>query len=142
MLRIPTAGAPCVSREALSRVATQNPRMAGAPRTGGRPAAASPIDANRERSDQVADGGQGQVTLVSPDSEGGVRDGDATGGRSGDADTAALQNELAIHENLDRLNRKTANCAPPGRAGQVGTSQRSWKRARKSPRCRRNCSAA
>ncbi len=99
------------SREALSRVASQNREWRGM-----RPEPASgqpqraPIDATgRDRGDQVADGGdgQGQVTLVSPDSEGGVRDGDATGGRSGDADTAALQNELAIRdENLDRLNRE------------------------------------
>ncbi|HEX5676920.1 MAG TPA: FimV/HubP family polar landmark protein [Alcanivorax sp.] len=101
------------SREALSQVASQNREwrdMRSEP-AAGQPQRA-PIDATgRDRGDQVAGGddGQGQVTLVSPDSEGGVRDGDATGGPSGDADTAALQNELAIRdENLDRLKRENS----------------------------------
>ena len=119
------------SREALSRVATQNREWRGMrPEPAAGQPRRAPIDATgRERSDQVAggDGGQGQVTLVSPDSEGGVRDGDATGGRSGDADTAALQNELAIRdENLDRLNRENSELRSRLDAldEQVGTSQR------------------
>ncbi|MTI52672.1 MAG: peptigoglycan-binding protein LysM [Alcanivorax sp.] len=119
------------SREALSRVATQNREWRGMrPEPAGGQPRRAPIDATgRDRSDQVAGGddGQGQVTLVSPDSEGGVRDGDATGGRSGDADTAALQNELAIRdENLDRLNRENSELRSRLDAldEQVNTSQR------------------
>ncbi len=118
------------SREALSRVATQNREWQSMRRepAAGQPQRA-PIDATgRDRGDQVAGGGdgQGQVTLVSPDSKGGVGDGDATGGRSGDADTAALQNELAIRdENLDRLNRENSELRSRLDAldEQVGTSQ-------------------
>ena len=119
------------SREALSRVATQNREWRGMrPEPAAGQPQRAPIDATgRDRSDQVAGGddGQGQVTLVSPDSEGGVRDGDATGGRSGDADTAALQNELAIRdENLDRLNRENSELRSRLDAldEQVSTSQR------------------
>ena len=118
------------SREALSRVATQNREWRGMrPEPAAGQPQRAPIDATgRDRSDQVAGGddGQGQVTLVSPDSEGGVRDGDATGGRSGDADTAALQNELAIRdENLDRLNRENSELRSRLDAldEQVSTSQ-------------------
>jgi len=118
------------SREALSRVATQNREWQGMrPEPAAGQPQRAPIDATgRDRSDQVAGGddGQGQVTLVSPDSEGGARDGDATGGRSGDADTAALQNELAIRdENLDRLNRENSELRSRLDAldEQVGTSQ-------------------
>ncbi|HAS29710.1 MAG TPA: peptigoglycan-binding protein LysM, partial [Alcanivorax sp.] len=118
------------SREALSRVATQNREWRGMrPEPAAGQPQQAPIDATgRDRSDQVAGGddGQGQVTLVSPDSEGGVRDGDATGGRSGDADTAALQNELAIRdENLDRLNRENSELRSRLDAldEQVSTSQ-------------------
>jgi len=118
------------SREALSRVATQNREWQSMRRepAAGQPRRA-PIDATgRERSDEIAGGGgQGQVKLVSPDSEGGVRDGDATGGPGGDADTAALQNELAIRdENLDRLNRENSELRSRLDAldEQVSTSQR------------------
>lgn len=118
------------SREALSRVATQNREWQSMRRepAAGQPQR-TPIDATgRDRDDQVAGGddGQGQVTLVSPDSKGGVRDGDATGGPGGDADTAALQNELAIRdENLDRLNRENSELRSRLDAldEQVGTSQ-------------------
>lgn len=118
------------SREALSRVASQNRDWQGMrPEPAAGQPQRAPIDATgRDRSDQVAGGddGQGQVTLVSPDSEGGVSDGDATGGRSGDADTAALQNELAIRdENLDRLNRENNELRSrlDSLDEQVGTSQ-------------------
>jgi pilus assembly protein FimV len=118
------------SREALSQVATQNREWRGMrPEPAAGQPQRAPIDATgRDRSDQVAGGddGQGQVTLVSPDSEGGVRDGDATGGRSGNANTAALQNELAIRdENLDRLNRENSELRSRLDAldEQVGTSQ-------------------
>lgn len=118
------------SREALSRVADQNREWRGMrPEPAAGQPQRAPIDATgRDRSDEVAGGddGQGQVTLVSPDSESGVRDGDATGGSSGDADTAALQNELAIRdENLDRLKRENGELR--SRLGaldeQVSTSQ-------------------
>ena len=118
------------SREALSRVAAQNREWRGMrPEPAAGQPRRAPIDATgRDRGDQVAGGedGQGQVTLVSPDSEGGVRDGDATGGRSGDADTAALQNELAIRdENLDRLKRENSELRSRLDAldEQVNTSQ-------------------
>lgn len=118
------------SREALSRVASQNREWRSMRREPavGQPQRA-PIDATgRDRSDQVAGGdGRGTVTLVSPDSKGGVRDGDATGGRSGDANTAALQNELAIRdENLDRLKRENSELRSRLNAldEQVSTSQR------------------
>lgn len=118
------------SREALSRVAAQNREWRGMrPEPAAGQPQRAPIDATgRDRGDQVAGGedGQGQVTLVSPDSEGGVRDGDATGGRSGDADTAALQNELAIRdENLDRLKRENSELRSRLDAldEQVSTSQ-------------------
>ncbi|MEP3651278.1 MAG: FimV/HubP family polar landmark protein, partial [Alloalcanivorax venustensis] len=67
------------SREALSRVATQNREWQGMrPEPAAGQPQRAPIDATgRDRSDHVAGGddGQGQVTLVSPDSEGGARDG-------------------------------------------------------------------
>jgi len=52
----------------------------------------------------------GQVKLVSPESTAGVDDGDSTGSaRDGNANTAVLENELAIRdENLDRLDRENS----------------------------------
>mgnify|MGYP000011680691 FL=1 len=52
----------------------------------------------------------GQVKLVSPESTAGVDDGDSTGSaRDGSANTAVLENELAIRdENLDRLDRENS----------------------------------
>ncbi|WP_290538593.1 FimV/HubP family polar landmark protein [Alcanivorax sp.] len=52
----------------------------------------------------------GQVKLVSPESTAGVDDGDSTGSaREGSANTAVLENELAIRdENLDRLDRENS----------------------------------
>jgi len=119
------------SREALSRVASQNRewRSMRPESVAGQPQRA-PLDATgRDGDDQVTGGGdgQGQVTLVTPDSREGVQDGDATGGRSGDADTAALQNELAIRdENLDRLNRENSELRSrlDDLDEQVSTSQR------------------
>lgn len=52
----------------------------------------------------------GQVKLVSPESTAGVDDGDSTGSaRDGSANTAVLENELAIRdESLDRLDRENS----------------------------------
>lgn len=73
--------------------------------------------AQLDGSRQVADSGDdadapatGQVKLVSPESADSVADGDSTGSaRQGSANTAVLENELAIRdENLDRLDRENA----------------------------------
>ena len=73
--------------------------------------------AQLDGSRQVADSDEddrgpttGQVKLVSPESAAGVDDGDSTGSASdGNANTAVLENELAIRdENLDRLDRENA----------------------------------
>ncbi|MGJ3255667.1 MAG: FimV/HubP family polar landmark protein [Alcanivorax sp.] len=73
--------------------------------------------AQLDGSRQVADSGDdeqgpatGQVKLVSPESTAGVNDGDSTGSaRDGSANTAVLENELAIRdENLDRLDRENS----------------------------------
>ena len=117
--------------DALARVATQNQewqrlrqQRAGTPEP-------APVDATgRDTASAPVDGadGDGRVTLVTPDSTDGVQDGDATGSQGGgQANTAALQNELAIRdENLDSLRRE--NDELRSRIGdldaQVTTSQR------------------
>src|SRR5699024_5159401 len=99
------------NREALARVADQNrewQRLREQQRAQPQPA---PLDATGRRTagdDDAAVGSEGRVTLVTPDSTEGVADGDGTGAQGGGAaNTAALQNELAIRdENLDRLRRE------------------------------------
>tara|TARA_R110001606_G_scaffold8020_3_gene35255 strand:+ start:41410 stop:44325 length:2916 start_codon:yes stop_codon:yes gene_type:complete len=71
----------------------------------------APVDATGRDTPAPRDNdasGQGRVTLVTPDTAEGASDGDGTGAQQGgSANTAALQNELAIRdENLDRLNRE------------------------------------
>ncbi|MFP1683920.1 FimV/HubP family polar landmark protein [Alloalcanivorax sp. C16-1] len=119
------------NRDALARVATQNQewqrlrqQRVGTPE-------AAPVDATgRDTASAPGDraDGDGRVTLVTPDSTDGVQDGDGTGSQGGgQANTAALQNELAIRdENLDSLRRE--NDELRSRIGdldaQVSTSQR------------------
>ncbi|MFP1678988.1 FimV/HubP family polar landmark protein [Alloalcanivorax sp. C16-2] len=119
------------SREALSRVAAQNrewqrlrDQRAPAP-------SRAPVDATgRQQADRDGAGadGDGRVTLVTPDSAEGVGDGDGTGSAGGgQANTAALQNELAIRdENLDRLQRENDELRSRigDLDGQVEVSQR------------------
>lgn len=118
------------NREALARVATQNREWQRLREQRGTLPEAAPLDATgREISPRNGDGAEGgRVTLVTPDSTEGVADGDGTGSASGGAaNTAALQNELAIRdENLDRLRRE--NDELRSRVGDLGdqveTSQR------------------
>ncbi|GAA5121293.1 FimV/HubP family polar landmark protein [Alloalcanivorax gelatiniphagus] len=97
------------NRDALARVATQNQQWQRLREQRQAPADAAPVDATgRDGGDTRAAGdGEGRVTLVTPDSTEGVGDGDGTGTQGGGANTAALQNELAIREeNLDSLRRE------------------------------------
>ncbi|MCG8393766.1 MAG: hypothetical protein MI745_11850 [Pseudomonadales bacterium] len=71
------------------------------------------LDGSRQVADSEGDDSgpaSGQVKLVSPESASAVADGDSTGSsREGTANTAVLENELAIRdENLDRLDRENA----------------------------------
>ncbi|QJX01578.1 hypothetical protein HML84_01975 [Alcanivorax sp. IO_7] len=132
VLRLPTESQvrDLSSREALSRVAAQNREWQRLRDQRGSAPSRAPVDATgRQRADRdgAGDDGDGRVTLVTPDSTEGVRDGDGTGGDGGGANTAALQNELAIRdENLDRLQRENDELRSRigDLDGQVETSQR------------------
>lgn len=121
------------ARQALSELASQNRqwRQAAEQRAEARDPKRTPLDASgrQEQASQPDSGdGEGRVTLVAAAATEDVADGDGTGTEgSGDANTAALQNELAIRdENLDRLNRD--NDELRSRLGdiqeQMATSQR------------------
>ncbi|KGD63239.1 hypothetical protein Y5S_03514 [Alcanivorax nanhaiticus] len=71
------------------------------------------LDGSRQVADSDTEDqgpGSGQVKLVAPESTDSVADGDSTGSaEQGSANTAVLENELAIRdENLDRLDRENA----------------------------------
>ena len=112
VLRLPTESQvrELSSREALSRVAVQNREWQRLRAERAPAPSRAPVDATGRRqadSDGASADGDGRVTLVTPDSAAGVGDGDGTGAAGGSANTAALQNELAIRdENLDRLQRE------------------------------------
>ncbi|WP_262730593.1 FimV/HubP family polar landmark protein [Alloalcanivorax marinus] len=119
------------NRDALARVATQNQEWQRLRQQRADTPEPAPVDATgRDTASAPRDGagGDGRVTLVTPDSTDGVQDGDGTGSQGGgQANTAALQNELAIRdENLDSLRRE--NDELRSRIGdldaQVSTSQR------------------
>lgn len=133
VLRLPTESQvrDLSSREALSQVAAQNREWQRLRDQRGAAPTRAPVDATgRQRADRdgAGDDGDGRVTLVTPDSTEGVGDGDGTGSDGGgSADTAALQNELAIRdENLDRLQRENDELRSRigDLDGQVETSQR------------------
>ena len=65
------------------------------------------VDADEEGVDSPA---RGEMKLIAPESTAGVDDGNSTGdARQGNANTATLENELAIRdESLDRLDRENA----------------------------------
>lgn len=114
------------SRQALSRVASQNRQWRRMLKQKGISAPGhAPVDASgRQQANKGAGAGndEGRVTLVTPKSTQGVKDGDTTGagGGNGSANTAALQNELAIRdENLDRLDR--ANKELSSRVDDLGS---------------------
>lgn len=121
------------SREAMARMASQNRRWQNLLQQKGvaRPGHA-PVDASgsgEADNGASAGGGGGHVTLVTPNSTGGVKNGDATGagGGKGSANSAALQNELAIRdESLDKLHSENKELSSRISAlnDQIDTSQK------------------
>ncbi|MED5388496.1 MAG: FimV/HubP family polar landmark protein [Pseudomonadota bacterium] len=103
------------TRSALTEVADQNRKWREMLEARGVPVPQqrAQLDGSRQVAgdDEAAQGTtSGQVKLVSPESTAGVSDGDSTGSsRDGSANTAVLENELAIRdENLDRLDRENS----------------------------------
>lgn len=134
VLRLPTQqqARALSARQAIAEVASQNRqwRQKLARRAAAVPQRA-PLDATGQEGSSGEGGaaeGQGRVTLVTPQATAGVADGDGTGASGdGDANTAALQNELAIRgENLDRLDRENNELSSrlSDTQAQVADSQR------------------
>lgn len=104
------------TRNALVQVADQNRKWRDMLEERGiqtAPQQRAQLDGSREvadSDDEEAGPETGQVKLVSPESTDSVSDGDSTGSaEQGSANTAVLENELAIRdENLDRLDRENA----------------------------------
>lgn len=103
------------TRNALVEVADQNRKWREMLEARGiqAPQQRAQLDGSRQVADSDDDSKSpmtGQVKLVSPESTAGVDNGDSTGSaRDGSANTAVLENELAIRgENLDRLDRENA----------------------------------
>lgn len=122
------------SRQAMARMASQNRRWQRLVRQqkGATNPTHAPVDASGGHQASNSPGGSGnggQVTLVTPNSAGGVKNGDTTGagGGKGSANTAALQNELAIRdETLDKLHSENKELSSRISAlkDQVDTSQK------------------
>ncbi|ERP86609.1 hypothetical protein Q670_05425 [Alcanivorax sp. P2S70] len=103
------------TRSALAEVADQNRKWRDMLEERGVqvPQQRAQLDGSRQvaDADDSTDGPQkGQVKLVAPESAAGVGDGDSTGSsEQGNANTAVLENELAIRdETLDQLDRENA----------------------------------
>ncbi|MEE2871029.1 MAG: FimV/HubP family polar landmark protein [Pseudomonadota bacterium] len=103
------------TRSALAEVADQNRKWRDMLEERGvqMPQQRAQLDGSRQTadSDDTAAGPEkGQVKLVAPESTAGVGDGDSTGSsEQGSANTAVLENELAIRdETVDQLDRENA----------------------------------
>jgi len=102
------------TRSAIVEVADQNRQWRDMlEQRGIEPPQRAQIDGSRQVTDTEGDADaptRGELKLVAPESTAGVSDGDSTGSaEQGNANTAVLENELAIRdESLDRLDRENS----------------------------------